>query len=277
MTSPMPQHPSAQRSALLVWRAGHARDAAVTALKSAGIVAVETVENAVQGFALLAKHAPRLIFAEAENRPTTGLIFIKELRATTVPSRDAPAVIVSARGHETLAEEARRAGADGVAFGRVTPEAVAFWLSCTEADVRTVIECAGYRGPDRRTASPSPQALVQERRRAPARAADDRDPIITSLSEACLQATRWGETGDPAPLAIALEALSEAKALAHARAEISLTRSLENAAIRMRREAESWDADPASLLTALGALKEIAQRRASGQEPGAPVASMESP
>ncbi len=277
--STSPVYSDALTSCLLVWRECAARQGAIAALRDIGFATIDVAEDAVRAFALLSQGAPRLVLVDANLRPTSGLVFVRELRATTVPSRDAPLILASTRPNDTLCADARRAGADGVVFGQVTPAALQFWLTCTASDARVVIECKDYRGPDRRAAAPSCPAVGHERRRftpsAQALAAAAQDPIVQRLVAACVQTEKWGETGDLVPLDIAVAAVVEAAALARTQAEESLTRGLDAALLRLHREAHSWDVDPAGIVGALAALKDMATRRFTAQTSGMAQASLQ--
>ena len=85
--------------------------------------------------------------------------------------------------------------------------------------------------------------------------------MMQRLSEACLEVARWAETGDLPPLDLAIAALREASALAAARPEPGFSRSVEAALFRLQFEAQSWDIDPAGIIGALAALRDMAARR----------------
>jgi two-component system chemotaxis response regulator CheY len=255
----------AQAGAVLVWRPDQSRALAERALREVGFDSVTAVDGAVQGFAVLAQQPARIILVDVGLRPTSGLVFLRELRATAAPGQETPAVLVSARPSDTLAADARRAGADGVIFGPVTAEALRFWVSYTEPDVRTIVSGEHYRGPDRRSLPPTATPFIPERRSAavsPASlAAIAEDPIVSRTADACMNVSGWGQSGDPVQLDQAIAALIEAGALARDRADVSLVRGIEAALQRLRIESQSWDVDTAGIAGALEALKDLAARR----------------
>ena len=152
-----------QLPVLIVSQPGSVRDMAARVLADMGFSQVMVADNAVRAFAVLTKHRPRLILVDDALRPTSGLVFVRELRATAVASRDAPAVIIAKRSSEVLVRNARKAGADGVIFGDPSMQAIRFWLSCTAPDVRDIIECGGSL----RSSSIGPKAWPAARRHGP--------------------------------------------------------------------------------------------------------------
>lgn len=248
---------------LLVWRPGPRRDATVRLLQEMGFVDVRCADGAVPAFAFLTRTRPRLVLVEADLRPTPGLIFMRELRATAVASRDAPAVIVAQKATSCLA--ARAAGADGVIFGSPNEAAIQFWLACTEDKVRHVIEGSDYRGPDRRVIGLSGLAAEPERRRnqvcANLLASIEADPVMTRLTEAQEAVRRWSETGADSALAQALEAVSAAVDAATTARQALLAETLLVAKQRMDEEARTWDADPQAIAGAISVMRDFAYRR----------------
>lgn len=271
--SPEPPTTDAQAMLLLVWRPGPRRTAALRLLQNMGFTDVRCADNAVAAFPLLAPTRPRLVLVEADLRPTPGLVFVRELRATTVASRDAPAVIVAPKPAEGLADRARAAGADGVIFGAPNAAAIQFWLSCTGPGVRHVVEGRDYRGPDRREAGRAFVTIEHDRRKAPVCAsviaAIDADPVMTRLTEAQNAVRAWSETGAEAALAQALEAVSAAVEAAKIARQALLAETLLAAKQRMDEEARTWDADPLAIAGVLSLVRDFAFRRlAAGHSAG---------
>lgn len=265
---PLQQPPfEAQATLLLVWRPGPRRLATEQLLQTMGFRDVRCADSAVSAFPLLAHARPRLVLVESELRPTAGLVFVRELRATTVASRDAPAIVVAPKPSEGFTARARAAGADGVIFGAPNAAAIQFWLSCTGESVRHIVEGRNYRGPDRREAGRAFVTAEHDRRRAAVSArvvaAVDADPVMLRLSEAQNAIRAWSETGAEAALAQALEAVSAAVEAATAARQALLAETLVAAKQRMDEEARTWDADPLAIAGVLSLVRDFAFRRIS--------------
>jgi CheY-like chemotaxis protein len=272
-SSPLPPPTDAQAMLLLVWRPGPRRTAALRLLQDLGFTDVRCADTAVAAFPLLAAARPRLVLVESELRPTPGLVFVRELRATTVSVRDAPAVIVAPKPTEGFADRARAAGADGVIFGAPNAAAIQFWLACTGPNVRHVVEGRDYRGPDRREAGRAFVTVEHDRRKAPVcasvLAAVDADPVMTRLTEAQKAVRAWSETGAESALAQALEAVSAAVDVAKAARQALLAETLLAAKQRMDEDARTWDADPLAIAGVLSLVRDFAFRRLSAGHSGA--------
>jgi CheY-like chemotaxis protein len=257
-------------SYLLVWTAGAARDGVLSTMRGLGLAPVRTANTAVQAFSDLAIVRPRLILVEANMKPTNGLVFLRELRATPIDNRDVPIILCAPRPNEQMENAARQAGADGAIFGPPTPAAITFWLTSTAPDARTLVADSRYHGPDRRLLvltdleteerrHAEPEALAAAMARV---AIANADPIVQGLGRAMELVLEWNETGSEDCLVDSLEGLRRLADIAKGRSDAALHRGLDAARHRIEADMGSWDADHIGMHGSIMVLQDLAARRA---------------
>ncbi len=113
--------------------------------------------------ALAKSESPRLMFVEQTAEPLDGLAFVRDLRSSSLPCREAPVIMVTSQPTLRAMREAQNAGAHELLVRPLSAQHLAKRLEAVVAP-RTWIESLAYVGPDRRRFN-SAALLGPDRRR----------------------------------------------------------------------------------------------------------------
>ena len=112
--------------------------------------------------------SPRLMFVEQTAEPLDGLAFVRDLRRSDLPCREAPVIMVTNQPTLRAMREAQNAGAHEFLVRPFSTQQLARRLEAVAAP-RTWVETLAYIGPDRRRFN-SAALLGPDRRRERVRA-----------------------------------------------------------------------------------------------------------
>lgn len=212
-----------------------------------GVKSIFTAEDGVAAFAQMMIKKPDMIIADAEMRPFSGFMLVREIRASPTAHRNLPIVLFTAEKSPDFAEIAHAAGAQEVLPKPVSADALRRTLE--EALLRPRETGSSLR-PNRRPAAPQTHAVAADLDRAA------RTAILLAVDEARGHAARWAASGTPVMLGAAHDAVARAIATAGASADPALTQSLEGA-LRLIGVARAGHADPRILDVTLSAVRAV--------------------
>ncbi|MGZ3273412.1 MAG: response regulator [Caulobacteraceae bacterium] len=126
-------------------------------------------ETAGAALAMTKAQAPRLVFVDQTPAPLDGLAFVRALRRSGLPSRQAPVIMMASQPTLRDMRDAQNAGAHELLVRPFSAFQLGKRLEAVAAP-RTWVETAAYVGPDRRRFN-SAALLGPERRHRGRRAA----------------------------------------------------------------------------------------------------------
>jgi CheY-like chemotaxis protein len=189
-------------------------------LKGVGAYDIHIVQTAGQALAAARQVEPQIVFTEVGGPALEGLEFVRALRRSTLPCREAPVIVVTAQATAAAIVAARNAGVHEFLRKPFAARDLNRRLEAALLHPRDWIEAVGYVGPDRRRFNSADYAGPRKRRadQAPATPAARLDQAlkITRSAIAALES-------DPAQALRSLQVqTSELKALAAAMADPKL-------------------------------------------------------
>jgi DNA-binding response OmpR family regulator len=173
---------------------------------------ISSARDADQARTLAERIDPQLIFVEASGPSLDGIQFVRDLRRSHLPCRQAPVIVITAEAKASVIVAARNAGVHEFLRRPFTMRDLARRLEAVALHPRDWVEAVGYVGPDRRRFN-SGEYQGQRKRRSDAGPATSANRIeqalrITKFAIAALE-------NDPAQALRSLQVqASELKALA---------------------------------------------------------------
>jgi CheY-like chemotaxis protein len=169
-----------------------------------GVKEILQADDAVAAIAQMMLRRPRLIIADAEMRPLSGLGLAREIRASASANRNIPLVLYTSETSPDFAALARDAGAHEVIAKPVSADALRACLAEAMTRPRDFSELANK--PKRRLAMPTDAAPAKSTQLARA----VRSEILALIDEARGKVARWAATGDTALVEAARNAIQRA-------------------------------------------------------------------
>jgi CheY-like chemotaxis protein len=262
MNEEKPFDPTALR-VLVVGDNAFERRLVMDLLIALGVKEMFTADDAVAAFAQITLKRPSMVIADAEMRPFSGFMLVREIRTSTMPLKGVPIVLFTSEDSADFAAAAREMGANEVLAKPVSAQAMLACLKDAASRPAPVVQQKPYRGPDRRLRDGD--AYAGPRRRLEDAAPKDgvkldahtRALVLGGVDEARAAVARWADTGETAQLDLARAAVERASETAWtAGADEALTRALA-ASVRLTEAAKLGAADPQVLELSLKAARAV--------------------
>jgi CheY-like chemotaxis protein len=228
-----------------------------------GVKEIITADDAVAAFAQLTLKRPSMVIADAEMRPFSGFMLVREIRTANIQLKNVPIVLFTNEDSPDFAAAAREMGANEVLSKPVSASAMLLCLKDAASRPAPVIERRSYRGPERRL--DQNKAYAGPRRRLEDAApkggvkldTQTRAHVLGGVDEARAAVGRWADTGETAQIDIARAAVERASETAwSAGADEALTRALA-ASIRLIEAAKQGAVDTHVLELSLKAARAV--------------------
>lgn len=214
-----------------------------------GVKDIIQAEDAMAAFAQMMLRRPRLIIADAEMRPASGLALAREIRTVKTPHRDIPIILFTSENSSEFAQAGKEAGAHEVIAKPVSAEALRRCLQHAMTQPRDFTEI-----------SAKPRRTLRTPQGAPAKTGLDRAAraaIFLAVEQARGLVAQWEALGDPALVANARGLIQTASEQALAGGgDVALVRALAGA-LRLSEAALQGRADPHLLDVTLAAARAL--------------------
>lgn len=225
-----------------------------------GVKDIVIADDAVAAFAQLMLKKPDMVIADAEMKPFSGFMLVKEIRNAPIALKAVPIVLFTSENSPDFAETARTLGVNEVLPKPVSAQAMRRTLEDAALRPRPFVKSRTYKGPDRRR-------LADAAYRGPERRDGEQLPfkldpatrgqILAGVDEARACVARWAETGETQQIDLARAAIDRASETAWASgADEVLARALA-AAARLMDAAKAGAADPHVLDVSLSAARAV--------------------
>jgi CheY-like chemotaxis protein len=214
-----------------------------------GVKEIIQAQDAMAAFAQMMLRRPRLIIADAEMRPASGLALAREIRTVKTPHRNIPLILFTSESSPELAQAGKEAGAHEVIAKPVSAEALRRCLQHAMTQPRDFTEISN-----------KPRRTLRMPDTPPAKTGLDRAAraeVFLAVEQARSLVAQWETAGEPALIANARTLIQTAgeRALAGG-GDVALVRALAGA-LRLAEAALQGRADPHLLDVTLAAARAL--------------------